>query len=85
MKVLKFLVRLFFVGTVAAAFFGVPFCWLALKPQRLLWALPLTFLLLPARFLRRCFCGGQHGRQDLHRRHLPAGTARGSGCRYPGL
>ena len=54
MKVLKFLVRLFFVGTVAAAFFGVPFCWLALKPQRLLWALPLTFLL--GRFFCEAMC-----------------------------
>ncbi|MGN0832175.1 MAG: DUF1893 domain-containing protein [Kiritimatiellia bacterium] len=54
MKILKFLVRLFFVGAVAAAFFGVPFCWLALKPQRLLWALPLTFLL--GRFFCEAMC-----------------------------
>ena len=54
MKILKLLARMFFVGAVAAAFLGVPFCWLALKPQRLLWALPLTFLL--GRFFCEAMC-----------------------------
>ena len=41
----RFLVRAFFLVTVTAAFFGVPYCWLTVKAQGLLWGVVLTVLL----------------------------------------
>ena len=46
--------RLFVLATVTAAFFGVPFCWLAVKVQGLLWGVVLTLLL--GRFFCNSIC-----------------------------
>ena len=43
--IVKTLVRVFFLGTVAWAFFGGPYCWLAVKSQGLLWGVLATLLL----------------------------------------
>ena len=51
---LRSFVRLFFLGAVTAAFFNVPFCWVAVKSQRLLWGVVLTLLL--GRFFCRSMC-----------------------------
>ena len=51
---LRTFVRLFFLGAVTAAFFNVPFCWVAVKSQRLLWGVVLTLLL--GRFFCRSMC-----------------------------
>jgi len=45
MKALKIVLRLLVLGAVVAAFWGVPFCWLALKPQDFVWAAVLTLVL----------------------------------------
>ena len=50
MKALRFCVGIFFLATVAAAFLGVPYCWLAVKAQGLVWGIVLTLL------LGRLFC-----------------------------
>ena len=50
----KLLFRGLVLAVVTAAFFGVPFCWLTVKAQGLLWGLGLTVLL--GRFFCRSMC-----------------------------
>lgn len=50
----RWIVRAFFLATVTAAFFDVPFCWLSLKAQRLVWGVFATLLL--GRFFCRSVC-----------------------------
>lgn len=45
MTLLKFVLRLGMLAAVVAAFFAVPFCWVSLKVQGLLWGVLATFLL----------------------------------------
>ena len=42
------------LAVIAAAFFGVPFCWVAVKAQGLLWGVLVTFLL--GRFFCEAIC-----------------------------
>ena len=50
----KILVGLFFLATVTAALLDVPYCWVSLKAQRLVWGLAATLLL--GRFFCRFVC-----------------------------
>ena len=51
---LRMAVRLFFLAAIAGAFFGWPFCWLAVKTQGLAWGVVATLLL--GRFFCRSMC-----------------------------
>ena len=53
-RALTFVVRAFFLVTVAWAFFGGPYCWLSVKAQSLLWGVLLTLLL--GRFFCQAVC-----------------------------
>ena len=52
--IVRFTFRATVVAAVVAAFFGGPFCWLAVKAQGLLWGVLVTVLL--GRFFCRSFC-----------------------------
>lgn len=54
MKAAEFLVRLVSLVVVTAAFFGIPFCWVGVKVQGLVWGLLLTLLM--GRFFCRAIC-----------------------------
>ena len=54
MFVLRMSVRLFFLATIVGAFYNVPYCWLAVKTQGLVWGLVITLLL--GRFFCRSMC-----------------------------
>ena len=54
MKVLKTVVRAGVLAVIAAAFFGVPFCWVAVKAQGLLWGVLATLVL--GRFFCSAIC-----------------------------
>ena len=54
MFVLRMSVRLFFLATIVGAFYNVPYCWLAVKTQGLVWGLAVTLLL--GRFFCRSMC-----------------------------
>ena len=58
MKAVRFMaktfVRLLFLVAVTGAFYGLPFCWLAARAERFLWALVLTLLL--GRFFCDALC-----------------------------
>ena len=54
MKIVTFLVRVFVLALVTAAFFGVPFCWVSLKVQGLVWGLAATLLF--GRFFCQAIC-----------------------------
>lgn len=54
MKSLTTVVRVMVIAVVTAAFFGVPYCWLGVKAQGLLWGVLATLLL--GRFFCRTLC-----------------------------
>ena len=54
MRFVRFLLRVVFLGTATAAFFGVPLCWVSLKVQGLVWGLGATLLF--GRFFCRVMC-----------------------------
>ena len=54
MRFVRFLLRVVFLGTATAAFFGVPLCWVSLKVQGLAWGLGATLLF--GRFFCRVMC-----------------------------
>ena len=54
MFVLRMSVRLFFLAAIVGAFYNVPYCWLAMKTQGLVWGLVVTLLL--GRFFCRSMC-----------------------------